>query len=273
MTEQKLKDFVPIQRDYFRANLDGTISDTEFTTLLWLHYLATANGVVHASSNSWLANNIPVDIKPNTMGKLLKSLRNHEYIQFENRQGSRSGFKVFLMNWKDKNGNIRTSDNFKITSQTTQRVQRQSEHTEEVVEQNHMSDHLINKQKTDDFTEPNSESITSSYNENQNETENYKTNVRTVKQTKTDDFAHQVKSEADDRLYRIAESVGDKEMGFVFSIFGDYGDHGISVMEDVARDLIDKPSIGNKPAYFNVKVRRLLEKDGQKSIDLGKNQA
>ncbi len=107
MEESILKDFIIIRREQIRSFESGDITHSELLTYIWLCYIADSYGYAHVRSYSWFAERLPIKIKGNTVGVIMRSLRDHKWIAYSDRQGSRTGFKVTIGYWPLGKGKFR----------------------------------------------------------------------------------------------------------------------------------------------------------------------
>ncbi|MDC1205481.1 hypothetical protein N8083_01380 [Candidatus Pacebacteria bacterium] len=271
MKEEKNSDFLQIGRKIFRMYEGGDLSFSELIVLLWLYYKADARGVVHIRSHGWFAGIVPVKILGNTFGKMIKKFESHKLINYKSHQGSTSGFKVYIIDWRLKNGSLRKyREDFsghEIISESQDGSSDTSQVETEVDAKNHkysLTNELDNAKHS---SVHDSKSDTCDYNDNNND--NYNSidiSIAKSEPYSRDKFKFEVDSSEDERMLRVAEKIDEGDMRFILSIYRDYGENGLQVMEKVAVDLIDRSSVDNKRKYFNKVVRKILEKNS----DIGK---
>jgi hypothetical protein len=254
----KLKGFFAFQRERCRDLEGGLLTFSEWFVLLWLHYLSDITGSVSIPSYEWLSSRLPVEVRIGgpAVRKCLVKLQNHKLIQYSNKRGSRSGFKVKIANWPIGNGLARVfeePENHKsVTSESSSELQQKIE----VVVDNHKSKERIrNEIKPYSFNRVGG-LVTSAKTETEKEIENNYDRISINKKVKVSEFVPN--SAVDDKLHQIAQLIGEEYMGFVFWVYQERRDEGIWTMEKLAADLVDKPSVRDKRAYFNAEVCRLL---------------
>ena len=271
MEEPILKDFIIIQRDIFRMYESGKISYTELVVFEWLNYIADKYGYAHIRSYSWLSERLPLGIKGNTVGVVMRSLRNHKFIEYSDRQGSRRGFKVKIGYWPTGNGMFRrlgdTEDEQSINLPTSGDTL-QSQVGEEVRLKNHKLPILNNSAKTEGFTDNVAQLITSHKNDIEKKKENKSIDMSITNKEGDCIYVSGFNSTSGEQetLRRVAELCEEPCMNY---LLGKYKRHGQQLIRVLSRcEMLykeaDLQKLDNKPAFMNSLVEQEL-----KSIDLG----
>ncbi len=231
----------------------------EKNLLLHLRMVADMFGFVHTTADQLRSDVFSNKIKRSTVNDHLLSLRALGHITYADRKGNGGSFQIRIDKWLGKNGvwsNIHTQKN---EDENGGEVPSIPTTIPEVSTEVDIQKRRSNGLKRIDFHSRKQETTKTenggTYNDK--DKENDKNHVRSsIKEVRVQDFIP--KSEIDDRLRRIAESIGEEYMGFVFWVYGEKGDDGIFVMQKVTADLFDKPNVRDKKAYFNSEVRRQL---------------
>lgn len=269
MKSEKLSDFVTAPRRIYRSYEGGEITATEYYLYMTLRNIADIKGVAHVKSYGWLAGRMPGNkkLKPNTVGKALKSLLDKREISFNPSQGIRSGYKVYLMDWPLETGVVRTSENFfdkkPVTSDDIVRNEANDESDPMSLPKNHMSDYEKRSPRNGFSPSSVSDEITSRYNDNNN----IKKNENTIACNKGMECIPTASFRADTlnegRLVDFARLCGDRCINFYLGKFKEYGERAIEAMERaevIYLEVTSKSQIINKPAYFNSLVCDELSK-------------
>ncbi|MFT5849314.1 MAG: hypothetical protein ACI9H6_000119 [Patiriisocius sp.] len=256
------KSYISIQKEWFDMVNGGVLTLSDFLVLLWLRDIANIKGVALVQSYAWLGSILPSGntLKTHAIAKILKKLQKLKLIDYSNTQGSRSGFRITLSHWpigcnmarvfidESEDAPVTTGEQTKMISHSQVELNVESIKHKSVVD----TDVVKHGHKPSSIKDL----ITSRQIEKGIKSE--KNNDRhSNKTTKVSTYVPS--SEIDDRLHRIAKSVDEEYMGFVFWVYGEKKDEGISVMDKVAANLIDYPGPVSKPRLFNSEVCRRLQ--------------
>ncbi len=232
----------------------------EKNLLLHLRMVGDMYGLVHTTADQLRSDVFSNKIKRSTVNDHLLSLRALGHISYVNRKGNGGSFQIRIDKWLGKNGvwsSIHTQKNEDkkggASSTTPLTI---PDVVTKVATQKRKSVGLKHADFYGHMEEITNTKNGGTYNDTDTEKDKDINYVRTVKKVKVSEFVPS--SEIDDKLKRIAVSIGEEYMGFVFWVYGERKDDGIWTMEKVAADLIDKPNIDDKRAYFNTKVCKLL---------------
>lgn len=272
MEESILKDFIIVRRDQFRSLESGLINYSEFITFVWLCYISDKYGYAHVLSYKWLAERLPISVKPNTVGVIMRSLRNHRLIDYSDRKGSRRGFKVTLGYWPLGKGMFRNLnskvDEFNIIITPTESVL-SSQVNKEVLIQNHRLPVLLNSIKTGVSMKSSHSLITGHNNDKKKEIKKENIDISTAINEgdciSVSGFNPQLGEHA--RLHFIAEMCNETCMNY---LLGKYKQHGLELIKVLGKcELLYREAnlkeIDNKPAFMNSLIEKELN-----FIDLGK---
>jgi hypothetical protein len=262
MEESILKDFIIIRRDQFRSFESGEISYGELITYIWLCRTADMYGYAHVRSYGWLAELLPIKFKANTVGVMMRSLRSHKFIDYSDRQGSRSGFKVTIGFWPVGKGKFRQLDNYvsKEIDDSYKKVDLNQSHlTEDVVSENHKLPRLLNGLKSVEKMASIHDVITSRNNDIKKKKENDNDSHKSFSFKKRDysvgGFVPSSPEEA--RCLKISQVLKEKNVSFCIGI---YRKHGMAPLELAVEEFkkADLQTIDNPRAFFNSLVQKFL---------------
>ena len=272
MKESILKDFIIIRRDTFRMYENGTISHTELLVFVWLNYIADKYGYAHVRSYSWFAERLPLDIKGNTVGVVMRSLRSHRFIDYSDRQGSRRGFKVKIGYWPTGNGMFRqledAGDEELVNSLIVDDVS-ESQVREDVFPKNHKLMQLKHSEKTTKSMSSVSDIITSHKNDTKKEIKKENVDISTTVNNgeciNVSGFNPQLGEHA--QLQHFAQLCGDECMNYWLGKYNKHGKNALDAMfrAEVKYKEAPEEKVKHGPSFFVSLIEEELI-----SIDLGK---
>lgn len=263
MEESILKDFIITRRDQFRSFESGEISFSELITYIWLCYIADSYGYAHVRSYGWFAERLPIDVKGNTVGVIMRSLRNHKLIDYSDRQGSRSGFKVTIGYWPIGKGKFRQlgkNEDCESADSAITKTVNESHLIEEVASENHKLPTLLNSAKTVEKM-ASIRNLLTSHNidmEKKKEKENESSKSLSFKKKDFRVSVFRPDSYEEQQCLDLAIAIGDEEVGFMLGIYRKYGFTPL-IRAKGEFDKVHGIKKDNPPAFFNSLVQQQLE--------------
>ena len=273
-------DFFMVKKELGDAYGHGKLTFTETMIRLWLPFLADKRGVVHVKSYRILTAKMPKEfkIKPNTVGKCLKSLMCHKYLWYDAGQGIRSGFKVQLLPWPIADHKALTADDFFEKPEITSKIGSDAGSSSQVIVVGSDKNHKSNLHKGVSFSTQSpsaiSEKIIGSYNDRNKEKNNP---IATIKRNDEDIpvAGFRVNTYEESRLVYFAQLCGDRYMNFYLGKYKARGDEAVKAMEraEVKYKETDLSTITNKPGFFNSLICKELGEEPQATSSLKNNNA
>ena len=257
MEESILKDFIIVRRDLFREFESGTVSYSEFITYVWLCRIADSFGYAHIKSHKLLAESLPLDIKPNTVGVILRSLRSHKWIDYEDRRGSRKGFKITIGFWPVGKGYFRNLDSIHDVANDITDINSDphTSHLDSNVSlNNHMLPILQNSKETAHFSDKAKNQITS---------HNIKKEInKKIKQidtsTSVDEDCIKVSEFRADtvskmKLVEVARLSEERCMNYLIGKYNKHGENLLRILDKCIDNFNESnlENIESRPAYMN----------------------
>lgn len=251
MEDEKLNNFVIFPRHIHHDFLDGKLTPREFYILCFLRSGADPYSKIHISLED-IRNTLAIEGDINSINKVLISLKEKNFIFYENRRGKRGMFVIRLNEWVLPNKRIayipkRESVNGAEPEQTFEyTIEDMKKEKDEVLQSFSMNKR---RSKTD---------------LNNNDTDKDNNNDlsigKTSSYTRIEDF--KPRNDIEGRCLQIASELGEEHIDF---ILGNLKKHGIEVIESAYRkvvtDVRDGKSIRDKRAYFNSVISKITMKD------------
>ena len=240
----------------------GTISVPEKNILLHLRMIADPYGSAKITAGEIQSDVFNNKIAIGTVNKHLSSLREKKWIAYRDRQGRGSAFKIQLDVWllseskwsyiqdslnRTNIGSTQTSTSLGASEVNEEdRVNNRKYEGQKKVEDSSQNRNRNRLNIGSDYTDTDKDINTDSY-----------SSFDKQKDILVEDFKPHSSSE--ERLFLIAQAVGELSMGFVIGKYRDHDEHGIEVMEKIVSQMNNMRGIENRPAYFNKAVENQLK--------------
>ncbi len=237
---------------------DGSLTVRQYNLLLHIRSEADMYGHLHTTAQQLRSDVFSNHISLGTVNDLLLDLKKQGWITYASRKGNGGSFRIKNDMWLGEGGIWHTIHNHAPESINGAEIPTVQETVTEL-----RPDVTTIKRRSDGLKPIDLIARIEKYRKTKNgptykdKDDDIDTNYdRTSKKKLVSEFVP--KTECDARLLRIAESIGEEYMGFVFWVYSQRGDEGTWQMEKIAADLVDKPNVGDKRRYFNAEIRRQL---------------